>query len=199
MSYFLKNERECVMNIREVNSGDLQKLKERAQGETNAKQRDRYRAVILALQGWKTEDIMRKLDRSKNFVQRWNYFYRDGGIDAISAKRQSGRPTKLPRQKEAQLIKRIQGGPTDKDGGVCVLRGKDIKQILDKEFGVKYTLFGVYDLMHRLGFSCLKPRPQHRKNDPETMRRWLQEAPFLSRKPEQKIPAKKSKSGSKTK
>lgn len=187
------------MHINEVNRGDLQKLKEKAQFETSAKQRDRYRAVVLALECWKTEDIMRKLDRSKNFVQRWSYFYRDGGIDAIAAKPQSGRPTKLPRQKEAMLAQRIQDGPTDADGGVCVLRGKDVQRILDREFGVKYTLFGVYDLMHRLGLSCLKPRPQHRKNDPEKMRQWLEEAPFLSKKSEQKTPAKKLKSGSRTK
>lgn len=187
------------MHINEVNKGDLQKLKEKAQFETSAKQRDRYRAVVLALEGWETEDIMRKLDRSKNFVQRWSYFYRDGGIDAIAAKPQSGRPTKLPRQKEAMLAQRIQDGPTDADGGVCVLRGKDVQRILDREFGVKYTLFGVYDLMHRLGLSCLKPRPQHRKNDPEKMRQWLEEAPFLSKKSEQKTPAKKLKSGSRTK
>lgn len=187
------------MHINEVNKGDLQKLKEKAQAETNAKQRDRYRAVVLALEGWETEDIMCKLDRSKNFVQRWSYFYRDGGIEAIAPKPQSGRPTKLPRQKEAQLIQRIQDGPTEADGGVCVLRGKDVQRILGREFGVKYTLFGVYDLMHRLGFSCLKPRPQHRKNDPEKMRQWLEEAPFLPKKFEQKTPAKKLKSGSRTK
>jgi len=187
------------MHIREIRDGDLEKLKEKARIETNAKQRDRYRAVVLALDGWETKDIMRKLDRSKNFVQRWNYFYRDGGIEAIAAKSQSGRPTKLPRQEEAKLAQRIQDGPTDADGGVCVLRGKDVQQILDMEFGVKYTLFGVYDLMHRLGFSCLKPRPRHRKNDPEKMRVWLEEAPFLSKKSEKKTPEKKLKSGFKTK
>ena len=112
MSYFLKNEREADVYINEINKGDLLKLKEKAKVETNAKQRDRYRAVVLALEGWETGEIMCKLDRSKNFVQRWSYFYRDGGIEAISAKPQSGRRTKLPRQKEAKLAQRIQDGPT---------------------------------------------------------------------------------------
>ena len=149
------------MHISEIKYGDLQKLKEKTRIETNAKQRDRYRAVALALQGWQTKAIMTKLDRSKNFVQRWSYFYRDGGV--------------------------------------CVLRGKDVQQILEREFGVKYTLFGVYDLMHRLGFSCLKPRSKHRKNNPEKMQQWLEQAPFLFKKSEQKIPARKLKSGSRTK
>lgn len=179
------------MHIREIKDGDLQKLKEKSRNETNAKQRDRYRAVALAIQGWQTKVIMEKLDRSKNFVQRWSYFYRDGGIEAIAPKCNTGRPTKLPRKKEPQLIKRIKNGPTDIDNGVCALRGKDVQRILEEEFGVKYSLFGVYDLMHRLGFSCLKPRPKHRKNDPEKMKQWLEQAPFLSKKSGPKTQKKK--------
>jgi len=187
------------MHVKEGNAGDLQELKTRARSEIRAKQRDRYRAVTLALEGHKTEDIMERLGRSKNFVQRWNYAYRDGGIEAIAAKRQTGRPTKLPRQKESHLTQRILAGPTEADDGVCVLRGKDVQQILEKEFGVKYTLFGVYDLMHRLGLSCLKPRPRHRKNDPEAMQAWLAQAPLLSSASERKTPANSSKYGSRMK
>lgn len=73
------------------------------------------------------------------------------------------------------------GGPVQADG-VCTLRGVDAKAILEKEFGVRYSLDGVYDLLHRLKLSCLVPRPRHRKNDPEAMRRWLEEAPLLSRR-----------------
>jgi transposase len=198
VAYFLKNEGNA-MQIKEVKAGDLQQLNTKAQRERHAKQRDRYRAVALALEGHKTESIMEMLGRSKNFVQRWSYAYRDGGIEAIAAKRQTGRPTKLPRQKESHLTQRILAGPTEADNGVCVLRGKDVQQILEKEFGVKYTLFGVYDLMHRLGLSCLKPRPRHRKNDPETMQRWLEQAPLLSSTCETKIPTNRSKSGSRMK
>ena len=187
------------MYVSELKGGDLQKLKVKARHETRAKQRDRYRAVALALEGRQTKEIMKMLDRSKNFVQRWCYAYRDGGIDAIAAKRQTGRPTKLARHQESQLTQRILAGPTEADDGVCSLRGKDVQQILDKEFGVKYTLFGVYDLMHRLGLSCLKPRPKHRKNDPETMRKWLEDAPLLSGTSETKTATNKLKSGSRMK
>jgi hypothetical protein len=40
-------------------------------------------------------------------------------------------------------------------------------------------LSGVYELLHRLNLSCLRPRPLHRKNDPEAMAQWLESAPFL--------------------
>ena len=83
------------MNVQELMAGDIDMLKQMDRGETNAKQRDRYRAAALALEGMQTKDIMLKLDRSKNFVQRWSYAYRDGGIEALVAKSQTGRPSKL--------------------------------------------------------------------------------------------------------
>lgn len=56
--------------------------------------------------------------------------------------------------------------------------GKDAGRILEEQFGVQYTLDGAYDLLHRLGFSCLTPRPKHRKNDLQPMQQWLDDAPF---------------------
>ena len=185
------------MDITELQPGDLQRIAQKARRENNAKQRDRYRAVAMAIEEIGTQAIMEKLDRSKNFVQRWSYAYRDGGIDAITVKPRSGRPVKLSPENEQTFKQRITNGPHDTDR-TCTLRGKDAMTILKKEFGVKYSLPGVYALMHRLGLSCMKPRPQHRKNDPEKMQQWLEEAPFLSAKFRPNAPAKKSRSGSRT-
>lgn len=186
------------MNIIEVQPGDLALLKQKARHENDAQQRDRYRTVAMAIEGILTTVIMDKLDRSKNFVQRWSYAYRDGGIDAIAVKLRSGRPVKLSRQEELDFKQRITAGPTDTDS-TCTLRGKDAMEILKEQFGVRYSLPGVYALMHRLGLSCLKPRPRHLKNDPEKMQQWLNEAPFLSSTSKPNTRTKKSKYGSRTK
>jgi transposase len=183
------------MNVTAHNPNDLSQLQQKVRKEINAKQRDRYRAVALALKGMKTKRIMKILERSKNFVQRWTYAYRDGGIEAIVPAVQPGRPTKLSRQQEYQFKQRRLSGPPEDDGGICTLRGIDAVQILEKEFGVKYTLYGVYDLLHRLGLSCLKPRPKHKKNDLKIMRQWQQEAPFLSKPSARKTRIKKLKFG----
>lgn len=186
------------MNISEVQAGDGERLKQKARCEKDAQQRDRYRAVALAIEGLLTAFIMDKLGRSKNFVQRWSYAYRDGGIDAIIEKPRSGRPVKLPPEAELAFKQRLIEGPTDADQ-TCTLRGTDAKEILKKEFGVQYSLPGVYALMHRLGLSCLKPRPQHYKNNPEKMQPWLDKAPFLSVPSRTSTPTRRSKSGSKMK
>ena len=168
------------MNVKLHHPKDIQRLRYRSRKEPSAKQRDRYRAVLLALEGQSAEAIMETLDRSRNFVQRWVYAYRDSGINAIYPIRQTGRPRKLTELEEVQLRERILAGPKPQEA-VCSLRGEDARRIIESEFGVRYSLPGVYVLLHRLGLSPLMPRPRHKKNDPETMRQWLEQAPLLSK------------------
>jgi transposase len=173
LAYSCKKKEKCQMNVKPHGPAGRQQLQARIQKELNAKQRDRYRAVLLALDGQPSETIRGTLARSKNFVQRWVYAYRDGGLDAIAPKPPPGRPPKLLAQEQQRFKERFLAGPTEKNA-VCTLRAK--------EFGVHYTLPGVYDLLHSLNLSCLQPRPRHRKNAHKQMRRWLQNAPFLSGK-----------------
>jgi len=169
------------MNVGLRDEADRTRLRELIDGERDAVQRDRLRAALLAAEGNEAVAIAVTLGRSRRFVQAWAYAYRDGGVGAIKAGRSTGRPTKLPRDREAAFRARVLAGPVvGADGGVCVLRGEDARRILEREFGVAYTLDGVYDLLHRLKLSCLVPRPRHRKNDPAAMAAWLDGAPLLS-------------------
>jgi transposase len=111
-------------------------------------------------------------------VQDWAYAYRDGGVDAIQPRPRPGRAPKLPRDREADLRARLDAGPRP-DDGVCALRGRDVVRILEREFGVAYTLGGAYDLLARLGYSCLRPRPIHEKSDPVAIADFEARAPLL--------------------
>ena len=138
------------------------------------------------------------LGRSRGFVQRWCYVYRDHGLTAVSAKPPPGRPIRLPSQQHEAFRQRVLAGPIDGDG-VCTLRGRDLIRILEAEFGVRYELSGVYDLLHRLNLSVLVPRPQHRKSEPQAMQRWVEQAPLLSATCKDNIPTSVSPCGSRTK
>jgi len=168
------------MHIPLHRADDLNELDRRIANERLAVQRDRLRAVRLALDGLETEQVCDKLDRSRTFVQTWAYAYRDGGIEAIRPTPRPGRPPKLSIQQQRQFIERFKQGP-GQDDAVCTLRGKDGQRILAEHYGVNYSLRGVYELLHRHGLSCLKPRPCHRKNDPPAMAEFLDHAPLLSR------------------
>jgi transposase len=174
--------KEARLRITERQPGDIAELEVRAAAERDALRRDRYRAVLLALEGEEAAEIAEELGRARRSVQDWVYAYRDGGVNAVQPKRRKGREPKLPREREAELLARLDAGPTDADGGVCTLRGKDVVRILEREFLVKYTLAGAYELLERLGYSCLAPRPRHEKGDPAAQEQFRAEAPLLSKR-----------------
>jgi len=178
---------------------DELRLQQSARQAREAQPRDRYRVALLAAQGLATQAIIDATGRSRGFVQRWAYAYRDGGVEALCAKPRGGSKSRLSGDEQQRLYQRLCDGPADADGGVCALRGRDAKRILEVEFDRKYTLGGVYDLVHRIGLSCLRPRPRHRKNDPAAMKQWLDDAPLFCDASRPIIPTKPSKSGPRTK
>jgi transposase len=91
---------------------------------------------------------------------------------------------------EEAFCQRIQIGLLER-GGVSVLNGPAIKRLLEREFGVVYSLWGVYGLLHRLGHSCLCPRPQHEKAAPSAQQEFKKSPPNRWMKSNQDIRTKK--------
>jgi transposase len=155
---------EAAMNIKSHHTSD--KLLNRYKQESNPRLARRIHAVYLASKGLNCPQIMKIIGAGRRTIQKWVHRYNDGGIEQLKDKPRPGQPTKLPREIEEVFSRRIQAGPLEQDG-VSVLNGPAIKRLLEREFGVVYSLWGVYDLLHRLRYSCLCPRPQHEKADPK--------------------------------
>jgi len=167
------------MDVKERASGDIEKLEALIRAEPRAKQRDRYRMVLLALRGEEKLDIAQALGVAKSTVEEWVYRYRDGGIENLTPRQAKGMTPTLPRHRYEEFKKRFADGPRESDG-VCTLRGKDAVRILHEEYQAQYTLNGAYELLHRLELTRLTPRPRHEQNDPEAVRAFKESAPLLS-------------------
>ena len=159
----------------------------------------RLQIVILARLGHTAPRVAQAVGMSRRSVQVWVQRYNARGIDGLWDRARPGQPTKLPRDQVQAFKQRMLGGPGEADGGLCTLRGRDARRILADEYNTHYSLGGAIELLHRLGLSCLKPRPQHRKNDPDAMGRWLDDAPFLSKNKGKSTRTNKSRSGSRMK
>ena len=168
------------MQVTERRAGGLARLKECARRERRAAQRDRFMAVAKAIEGRETLAIAEALPRSRAFVQRWAYAYRDGGVEAIVARKPGGDRSKIKEAAVAQLKARLEAGPTPADK-VCVLRGRDVMRIAKQELGADVSLSTVYRTLHKLGYECLAPRPRHENQDLEAQRKFKEEgAPLFS-------------------
>jgi transposase len=162
------------MKVEWKTPGDPERLR-RLVGQTgNAKQRDRYRVVLIAGAGLGgqpelyREQIAAVAGRSRQFVDEWVGRYRTGGIDALVPKRQPGIKPKLTTQEQQQLCAMLDAGPGP-DEGLSAFNGPIIRQRIQERFGKRYTLDGVYKLLHRLGYNDLMPRTTHPDTDPAAL------------------------------
>jgi transposase len=149
--------------------------------EPRAKVVRRLTAVRLALLGQTAPAIAAQVLLSDRQVRTWVGRYNEGGPEALSDRPGRGRKGPLTAAQEGRLRDRLCAGATQADG-VCVLRGEDVRRILESEFGVLRSLQAVYDLLHRLGFGPLRPRPRHPQGDPQAQQGFKKNSPAGSRR-----------------
>jgi transposase len=126
----------------------------------------RYQAVVLAQQGHSAPEIARALGCSRRAVQTWVDQYNKGGIPALQERPHTGRPPRLAGPDVLRFQARLEAGPTPEDG-ICTFRCQDLRRILEEEFDVTLRRQAMYDLLHRLDYRSLMPRPQHEQANPE--------------------------------
>ena len=162
------------MKVSWKDASDEQRLVELVAASTSAKQRDRYRVVLIAGRGlgdrteMEREQIAATVGRSRQFVDQWVGRYRRGGVDALVPKCQPGAPRRLNGEQEAQPCAMLEAGPPPEEG-IAAYNGPILRERIEQRFGKVYSLGGVYKLLHRLGYNDLMPRPRHPDTDPAAL------------------------------
>ena len=155
-------------------SSHPQQLKQVVAATDNAKQRDRYRVVLLAGEGsafhrqLTREQIAERVGRSRQLVDQWVGRYRRGGLSGLIPHRPKGRPPKLTAAQQQELCRMLDSGPSA-DEGIAAYNGPILRQMIEERFQKVYKLDAVYKLLHRLGYNDLMPRPKHPDTDPAAL------------------------------
>jgi transposase len=132
--------------------------------ERDARVRTRTHAMRMILSGETVPVAAEALGVGEWQLRKWVHRFNTEGLSGLRDHPHPGQPPKLSPEKVDEFKQRIRKGAIDIDR-VCALRGKDIQRILSEEFGAKYSICGVYVLLHRLKFSPLVPRPRHPRAD----------------------------------
>ena len=162
------------MKVSWKDAGDERRLVDLVAATRNAKQRDRYRVVLIAGQGLGGEPeldrarIAAAVGRSRQFVDQWVGRYRRGGLGALRPKRQKGATPKLTAAQHAELRAMLDAGP-DPQEGLAAYNGPILREKIAERFGKLYSLPGVYALLHRMGYNDLMPRTTHPDTDPAAL------------------------------
>jgi transposase len=175
---------------------ELKSLQQMAARQTHARKHTRLRAVILAQEGWMASQIAEALGVSVRTIQQWVGDYNRQGLDGLKDRRGGNHRYLTPTQ-EQQLREHLTATAADPEGGVR--HAAELLPHIEKHFGVRYSLSGLYTLLDRLGYEWLMPRPRHPGADPEAQAAFKKKRRRLSKPWPQNIRTNASKSGSRTK
>ena len=98
-------------------------------------------------------------------VQRWLTNFRLGGLDALYVKATKHKPQKLNDEIQNWIKSFLEALNANDTGGY--ITGKQLHNLIEKEFSVNCCLRTVYNTLHRLKFSWITARSKHPKSDAE--------------------------------
>ena len=136
----------------------------------------RIRAVQRVEAGESPEVVIKALGFSRTCIYIWLAAYREGGIDALRAKKLEGRPSKL----SAKQVERLYGFIVSKTPlqfkfafalWTCAL----VRELIRKKFDVHLSEVSVGRLLKKLGLSPQRPLFRAYQQDPAMVETYLKE------------------------
>lgn len=131
------------------------------------RQADRVKAVIALSDGWSAAEIAKILLFDEKTSRVYFDHYQQGGTDALLDDNYSGAEPKLDDHQISELEDYLEKHTMGDAKSVIVY--------IRKQYNVKYSLSGVTNLLHRLGFSYKKPTHIPGKQDPARQQAFIEE------------------------
>jgi putative transposase len=129
--------------------------------------------VRLKQDGKKQQQIADLIGCSQAAVSKWISKYESGRtLDTLP---RSGRPTKLTSKRLKKLRNKLLSEVKEANKKFCSLSTKQLSSIIKDEIGRQYSIRHIERIMHKLGFSLIKPRPKHLKQDPKKVAKFKEE------------------------
>ena len=158
---------------------EAETLRRLYQHERDGQQRTRLHALWLLRSGHALASVAQILGVSPRALQNWVTWYRRGGLAEVRRRRlggprTTGRCRLSPEQQEAlRQFTRT---------GTC-FRVADAQAFLLREYGIYYSYWGLWELLHRLRLRPKRPRPQAAKASPAAQAAWRGGAQASARRP----------------
>jgi len=150
-----------------LSSGKTAELKRLHRSLRDKHQADRVKAVIALAEGGLAVDIAKILLFDEKTARVYFDRYQQGGADALLDDPYSGAEPKLDTHQMSELENYLED-PILPDA-------KAVIPPIDQQYGVRCSLSGVTDLLHRMDFSYKKPTHVPGKQDPAQQQAFLKE------------------------
>jgi transposase len=139
----------------------------------------RLRALRGCELGFTEADVADLLGVSPETVSRWWSAYASGGLEAVPGDR-TGRPVGSGRTLSDEQSRHIRGRIDDhspEESGIAapLWSRRAVRELIRRELGIRMPVRTVGESLRRWGYTAKRPRRRARKQDPEEVRRWLEE------------------------
>ena len=145
----------------------LAELETLHRGLRDKRQADRVKAVIALSKGWSAAQVAEILLFDESTSRHYFERYQQGGSQALLDDNYCGAEPKLDKHQMQQLESYLEDH--------ILPDAKSVIAYIDKQYGVCYSVSGVTDLLHRLGFSYKKPTHVPGKQDPARQQVFIEE------------------------
>ncbi|MBH1979450.1 MAG: winged helix-turn-helix domain-containing protein [Comamonadaceae bacterium] len=135
-----------------------------ARREKDGRRRLRLIALAHLKDGKSYIEVAAALRVTRHAIMRWVQWFSAGGVARLAGMPHDWSRQRLAKEHEEAFRQAVEQLQRERGGGR--VRGEDIRQLLDQQFGVAYSLNGVYDLMKRLGMVWISARALSPYADP---------------------------------
>lgn len=160
----------------------------------------RMLALAMVLDGVDRKSAAESCGMDRQTLRDWVHRYNAEGLDGLHDLKTPGPTPKLTAEQQAELAKLVEAGPDPARHGVVRWRRVDLRDELQRRFGVALHERSVGKVLAKLGYRRLSVRPRHPQADEEAQEAFKKTLPQRSRR--SSPTARKtnpSKSGSRTK
>jgi transposase len=121
----------------------------------------------------KQVEIARHLGVTEAAVSKWKCQLAAEGSRALQPRKATGRPPKLDEAAKQTLVKKLEEGAVAAGFPTEQWTQARVKQVIEREFGVRYHQNYISRLLDDLGWSVQKPDARAMERDEDLIRAWL--------------------------
>ena len=142
----------------------------------------------MLLAGKRPAEVALSVGVARQTVYTWRALLDEGGIDALRAVPEPGRPARLDAAQLARVRAAILQSPTEHGFGTELWTLKRVGALIERMHGVRYGQTQVWRILGSLGFSPQKPERRAIERDEDAVRHWKRSTwPALKKKPSEKV------------
>ena len=158
-----------------------------AQKRLSEATKKRLKAGRMLLAGKGCAEVALAVGVARQTVYTWKRLLDEGGIDALRAVPERGRPAQLDEQQLAALRETLLQSPTSQGFGTELWTLKRVGAVIERLYGVRFGQTQIWRILGSLGFSPQKPEKRAIERNDEAVRSWKRSTwPALKKKPTEK-------------